>query len=374
MSTYTDTNINDGEAIVDDVNEEEEVLPYHYEIGSYGADYDVLGLVRRMDDSDIVVPTFHEKFSGDEGIKGFQRGFVWTRTQCDRFIESLLLGLPVPGIFLFKQPTNVFLVLDGQQRLKTIQAFYSGVLRGKEFKLGEQVQSRLRGFGYKDLDPEDRRRIDNAVIHATVVRQEKPSDDQSSVYLVFERLNTGGTNLKPHEIRVALYHGGLIELIRTLNAHASWRQLFGKRSASLKDQELILRFFALLAESSNYARPMKKFLNDYAGDHRNPTSHDLQRLESEFSRTADVILERLGPRAFRLERTVNAALVDSLMVGVATRLRTGSATGASAPWQEAYNALMKDKEYKDAISRSTADEESVKTRVSKATEAFQEVP
>ena len=98
---------------------------------------------------------------------------------------------------------------SGLQKLGTrdcalSKPFYAGVLRRQEYKLAN-VQKQFDGLRFADLDPEDRRRIDDAIIHATIVRQDEPSKDQSSVYLIFERLNTGGTNLQPQEVRVALY-------------------------------------------------------------------------------------------------------------------------------------------------------------------------
>jgi hypothetical protein len=87
-----------------------------------GSDFDVEGLVRRLDRGDIVIPTFGHGGSGLETAR-FQRRFVWNRPQMDRFVESLLLGYPIPGIFLVQQADKRYLVLDGQQRLRTVAAF-----------------------------------------------------------------------------------------------------------------------------------------------------------------------------------------------------------------------------------------------------------
>lgn len=220
-----------------DVDPDEEVLPASYEIASYGADYPVDGLVKRMNQGDIVVPSFDPDYQGTGEIRGFQRRFVWSRPQMDRFIESLLLGLPVPGIFLVRERSNVLLVLDGQQRLKTLQAYYAGVHAGREYRL-KHVQRDFIDRSYQELDNEDRRRLDDSIVHATVLRQEHPTGSQSSIYSIFERLNTGGSPLQPQEIRVALYHGRFLQLISRLNDDPSWRSLYGPTSARLKDQEL----------------------------------------------------------------------------------------------------------------------------------------
>ena len=170
-----------------------------------------------------------------------------------------MLGLPVPGIFLVKEPNGKHLVLDGQQRLRTLESFYNGVFQGKEFSL-ENVQDQWRLKTYKTIHPDDRRRLDDSIIHATIVRQDEPTEDQSSIYLIFERLNSGGTFLQPQEIRVALYHGAFAALLSKLNGNSHWRALYGKKSPRLKDLELILRFFALHFYAASYRRPMKDFL------------------------------------------------------------------------------------------------------------------
>ena len=185
-----------------------------YEISSYGADYPVDGLVKRISRGDIYVPEF-------------QRGFVWTHAQSSRFIESLLLGLPVPGIFLFKEPeTQRLVVVDGQQRLRTLQTYYHGIIRGREFAL-RGVSEELNDLTYKSLPEDDRRRLDDAIVHATIFQQEDPQDDLSSIYLVFERLNTGGTPLVEQEIRSCVYPGPFNDLLEELAAHPKWREIYG---------------------------------------------------------------------------------------------------------------------------------------------------
>ena len=200
-----------GDEKVDDLDELSEVLPETFSITSYGADYPIDGLIKRFEAGDIIIPTFSQEPEQGQTTTGFQREFVWKKSQADRFIESLLLGLPVPSIFLVKEPNGKFLVLDGQQRLRTLHSFYSGVFQGDEFKLSE-VQGQWVGKTYRTLHPEDRRRLDDSILHAIIVRQDEPTEDQSSIYLIFERLNSGGTILQPQEIRVALYHGAFATL------------------------------------------------------------------------------------------------------------------------------------------------------------------
>lgn len=356
---------------VDDLDEELEVTPYVYAITAYGADYPIDSLVKRLMSGDIAVPQFSWEPDDGSDIVGFQREYVWPRTKADRFIESLLLGLPVPGIFLVKEPSGRLLVLDGHQRLYSLHAYYQGVIHGVEYRL-DGVQERFKGKRYRDLDVEDRRRLDDSIIHATVIRQDEPSEDQSSVYMIFERLNTGGVNLQPQEIRVALYHGELVRVLRTLNEDPSWRALYGKKSKRLKDLEMILRFFALFYHSAKYRSPMKDFLNRYMESNRDlqrQTEKDLQRV---FLGAVSVLHEVIGTRAFRLVRAVNAAVIDSVMTGLARRLAKGTITNKDQ-LRERYTALLKDKNYRAAVETGTSQESNVETRIRLATEALSEV-
>jgi len=186
-----------GEHEIDEsLDEVDEVVPFKYSITSYGVDYPVDSLVKRITKGDIVIPKF-------------QRGYVWSLKEASRFVESLLLGLPVPGIFLSKETeTQKLLVIDGQQRLLSLRFFYDGLWPGtrKEFAL-KGVPSKFEGATYKSLPADDRRRLDDSIVHAIVVKQDEPSDDSSSIYHIFERLNTSGVSLTPQEIRTAIHHG-----------------------------------------------------------------------------------------------------------------------------------------------------------------------
>jgi Protein of unknown function DUF262 len=355
---------------VQDINPFSETLSYPYAITSFGADFLVDGLVTRLSKGDIVVPTFDPEIAVETGVVGFQRQFLWNRTQMDRFVESLLLGLPIPGIFLVSEPNNILLVLDGHQRLRTLQDYYGGVTRGREYRLGSIVQEQFRGLRYRDLDDGDRRRLDNTVIHATIVKQEEPKEeDQSSIYLIFERLNTGGTILQPQEIRVALYRGELVNLLRTLNNNESWRILYGPPSRRLKDQELILRFFAFLYRAGEYKRPMQDFLNKYMELNRDLQWQDAAQLRKVFDSTCHVLAGAVGSRAFRPVGPVNAAVVDSVMYGVAKRLDGGPIENVSG-FKAAHEGLISDRDYLELVDRSTAQEDNVAARLRQAEQAF----
>jgi uncharacterized protein with ParB-like and HNH nuclease domain len=341
-----------------DTAETDEHRPITYDIAVASRDFDVFGLVRRLQQDDILVPDF-------------QRGYVWNRRQADRFIESLLLGLPVPGIFLALLPgQSEHLVLDGQQRLRTLQYFYDGVIDEREFKL-RYVERQFEGLTFKSLDDDQRRKLDNTPISATIVRQHEPQG-HDAIFLIFERINSGGTSLAPQEIRTALFSGKFESLIRQLNDNEAWRAIFGVPSKRMKDQELILRFFALLFDLHGYSRPMKSYLNDFMRANRNLERVGKDELERSFADSIKLIYGAIGRGAFRPQANINAAVFDSVMVGTALRLRRGPLEDAEH-FAAAYFQLLSDDEYRWRTGRATADTESVRSRVHKATQAFEPV-
>lgn len=344
--------------IIDPLGDSQEVAPLTYEISSYGADFLVDGLVRRLRDDDIIIPTF-------------QRGFVWNYRQASRFIESLLLGLPVPGVFLSKDfDTQRLLVIDGQQRLKTLQFFYDGVFAdtGRVFAL-RSVQRQFEGIRYETLKDEDRRRLDDSVLHATIVKQEAPPEDDSSIYYIFERLNTTGTPLSPQEIRHCIYRGEFNDLLGELNQTSAWCSVYGPVDRRMRDQELVLRFLALFFGGDSYEKPMKEFLNKYMAANRHLQLQSGDQLTKVFSDTVRVVDDALGHRAFRPVRGLNAAVFDSVTVGLARRLEHGDMSDIKG-FARHYRSLLSNENFEERTQKSTADEVSVARRLEMATKAF----
>lgn len=353
---------------LEDVDAQDETSDYQFDLTFYGADYPVDGLVKRLANHDIAIPSFDPGNELVTDVEEFQRKFVWSKFQCDRFIESLLMGLPVPGIFLVQQANKRLLVLDGQQRLLTLSSFYRGVLNKKEFSL-ENVQSQFKGMTYETMDEQSRRTLDDAIIHATVIRKSKNAQDLASVYSLFERLNSGGTQLSPHEIRVALVPGPFIKFVRDLNTTPAWRQMFGPPSKTLKDQELILRFLAMRFSLDQYTPPMKDFLTKYAQSNANFQQQNEELIRKTFTDAAELIASALGKKAFRLKSAFNAAVFDSVMVGVSKRMASDRPL-LPEQFQEAYNRLLRDVAYKAAVGKATARSDQVTTRMKIATDIF----
>lgn len=353
--------------IVDDIkpDSEEEAIPYQYDITSYGMDFPVDGLVNRIERGDVFVPPF-------------QRGLVWKLHQASRFVESLLLGLPVPGIFLYQEEvTNRMMVVDGQQRLESMRGFYNGKFGGRNFALtGIGVESRFRGKTYDSLNTADRIRLDNSAIHATIIKQDKPTNDHSSAFMVFERLNTGGMPLQPQEIRVAMFHGPFNDLLGKLNENIHWRDMFGEVHPRMKDQEFILRFLAMhFTGRDKYRGPLKVFLNGYMAENRQMKAQSEKDIRCAFEGTMENAHALLGANAFKPPQSngrFNAAVFDSVAIGIASRLENGNIQDADK-LKARYDSLLKDAGYLEATFSGTAHATAVKRRLGLAIDAFSDV-
>lgn len=330
-------------------------------------DMSIDGLVKRLNRKSMLVP----QFGGQDAlvqVPGFQRGFVWSKAQMDRFIESLLLGYPVPGIFLVKQADdNRMLILDGQQRLITLQRFYNGLHDGREFTLN-YVGDEFKGLTYASLDETLQFKLDDSYMQATIVAADGSAEVNDSIFQIFERLNSGGTQLTAHEIRVALYAGELMASVETLNDDSQWRALFGAKSKRIRDHELITRILALYADSASYNRPLKTYLNEFARQNRGVDMTADPRGDI-FLRACKSINEQIGQRAFRRPGggQVNTAQAEAVTVAV---MESVARDDGFTDLGTRFDALIQDEEFLKHTGRATADKDAVDTRLTRARAIF----
>ena len=338
--------------------------PPSYEIATYPADFTLEVLKTKWDADEIVIPPF-------------QRGFVWSQAQASKLIESFLVGLPVPGIFLYTERSSErSLVVDGQQRLRSVFYFMDGLF-GEE-QDGRRITFRLKGLSedspyygktYAELMDSDEgavRRLKNSVLRAFVVRQLDPQDD-TSIFHIFERLNTGGTLLHNQEVRNAVSSGPFNALLHELNTLSSWRDILGKPKPDtrMRDVELILRFFALFHALNNYERPMKDFMSRYMRQHAQDDERALEQYRSEFTRTTEAVLEHLGARPFHLLTGFNSAAFDSVYCAFA-----GHLDSIPDDVGERWRALAQSSEFRDSVRSNTTDEEQIGARMALAAQTL----
>ncbi len=331
--------------------------PPRYEIATYPADFTLEVLQTKWAAGDLVIPAF-------------QRKFVWSHAQASKLIESFLVGLPVPAIFLYtERGSEKSLVVDGQQRLRTIFYFLSGVF-GEE-KEGRRTVFRLKGLSedspyadktYAELEKTDEaaaRRLRNSVLRAFVVRQLDPEDD-TSVFHIFERLNTGGTLLHNQEVRNAICSGSFNELLHELNADPRWRVLLGKPGPDtrMRDVELILRFFALRHAAGQYEKPMKDFLSRYMRRHAHAPTEQIDRYRTEFLAVLEAVSDLLVERPFHVYAGFNSSAFDSVFCAFARHL-----DAIPDEVGERYEKLAESSEFEDLVKGGTTDVEQVRGRL-----------
>ncbi|MDR0780258.1 MAG: DUF262 domain-containing protein [Pseudomonadales bacterium] len=294
--------------VEDNVDEEEATVVY--DIASYPSDFTLAGIAQMWKDGDIEIPNF-------------QREFVWKIKQSSLLIDSFLCGLPVPSVFFYIDENNKNLVIDGQQRILSVVYFLEGYF-GSESIQGKRQIFRLSGLDERspyynkrfiDLDEVDQRKLKQSVLRAVNIRQLKPKDESTSAYHIFERLNTGGTPLKPQEIRNCVFRGALSTKLKEANKNPSWRKILGKTPIDKhqKDVEILLRLFALFGAVDEYEKPMKEFLNGAMKRHVEGASKKTDLFFSIFPKVTDLVISALGEKPFHLRGPLNTSALDAVM-------------------------------------------------------------
>lgn len=303
----------------------------------------------------------------------FQRDFVWDINRASLFIDSLLIGLPIPSIFLGKSKEDEkYIVIDGQQRLKSVIFYINGEFQSNNtrsiFALRNLKSRKWNNLTYAELDPTLARRIKNAVLNTTVI--EDISLRPKVVHDIFYRLNTGGMPLTDQEVRNAVYSGVFNQQINDLNKIDPWRKLLGKAvpDRRLRDAELVLRFLALLNDRSQYDAPMREFLSNYQEANMANTKF-LDSNAQVFETTVNTIYSGIGEHAFRISSSnaVNKSVCDSVMVAVAELLKGGSKL---ADMDSRFAKLIVDEHYVKAVTSATSREDNVNARIDLARNYF----
>jgi len=260
------------------------------------------------------------------------------------------LGLPVPPVFFYIDEEHKNLVIDGQQRILSAVYYFDGYF-GEESLQGRRQVFRLMGLDerspyhnrrFEDLQHADQRKLQNAVLRAINIRQLSPSDNNTSIYHIFERLNTGGTALKPQEIRNCVFRGQFAKILADLNLDKNWRLIMGKETKDKhqKDVELVLRVFALSQGWEKYEKPMKEYLNVTMRQHQRGNSKAVHRFVDVFPKVSALIVEHLGTKPFHRSGRLNASILDAVFCTLLTNY-----SRIPVNLKERFSQLRKDKEF-----------------------------
>lgn len=348
-----------------------------FNISSWGADPSVRELITQYSEGDIEKPEL-------------QRKYVWNKKVASRFIESLLLGLPVPSIFFANiESTGKRLIIDGYQRIRTLHDYiHDGIWRGDDsvFRLVDSnvINKRWRNKTFEELSESDKRRLKNYTIHAIIFEQRRPAND-SAMFQIFERINTSGVSLNDQEVRNCVYQGAMNTHLFDLNKKKEWRVLFGKETQDNRmiDLELILRFFAMnkptiyLSNEKNFV--LKKILNDEMANNRSESDY-LDRICDDFVNTIEFIYKYFGEEAFynlqndlqKIRKRLYPTVYDSLMIATSIALSKGF-NPVGIDLKARRMAMLKDESYRESITQGTMTVEHIQTRIRRALEIVYEL-
>ncbi len=240
---------------------------------------------------DFPISTIKEMYDEGDIIPQptFQRDYVMDDKKASKLIESILIQIPIPTVYLCEETDGKLSVIDGQQRITSIVRFLKN-----DFALtGLEELSKLNKKKYMDLDKSLQRTIKNTTLNSIVILKES----QELKYEIFARLNQGSTKLKPQELRNCIYRGSFNDMLEELAQNPLLTVMFKEENKRKNYQEYILRFFAL-RNVNDYGSSLKKTFNDYMSKHQNDPEEDIIQYKKTFNNTIDIIKQVLGDSAF----------------------------------------------------------------------------
>ncbi len=388
MTTMGNTN-----SIFENEIDEGEIMIEPYEVDSLPNDYNISVLINFIERGFLKIPSF-------------QRNYVWKRDMASKFIESIIIGLPIPQVFLFEQARNDFLVIDGQQRLVSIYLFKKkrfpkndagrAIIR-KYLSLGKEIPDNelsgdnfetfslklpytadegnsLNGRNYDTLPSSKsydfKASFDfNRTIRTITIKQVAPDDNCSSMFEIFSRLNSGGVTLNPQEVRMSLFYSPFYEKVLQLNNNPTWRKFLGKKDPDIhmKEVEVLVRAFAMYEMHTEYRPPMRIFLNRFSEKAKKFDTEKIDYLTQLFL-SFWACCEDLDYNSFKNERgRFVVSHFDAIFAAVCELITKDNINGRKID-PDSIVALKRDSEFSDASQQRTADPAHVQKRISKAKE------
>ena len=289
---------------------------------------------------EVIVEKYHTGKDDDENeifVPDYQREFVWPNDQRSKFIESVLIGLPIPYIFVadVAKGDGRLEIVDGSQRIRTLAAFVCD-----EFELtGLKKLKKLNGFLFSDLPIARQRRFKRRTIRLIELTERA---DEAVRRDIFERINTGSLLLNDMEQRWGIKEGPMLEFIRQCASNPLFKELAPLSDAvelRRERDEFVLRFFAYLENYLNFDKRVVEFLDEYLEAHQ-PGFDETKAapMRAEFQRMLEFVSEYFTPNGFRKgaghTRTPRIRF-EAISVGVALALRENPAlVPASLDWLE----------------------------------------
>jgi hypothetical protein len=288
-------------AKVDAANEQ--IKELQKEIGFDTKDYPIEVLVKKFEDADLFIPSY-------------QRQFIWSDTSRCNFIESILLGLPIPFMFFSDNDDGRYEIIDGAQRTSTLEQFVNNDLT----LTGLEKLSSLEGFTFLDLPVHYQRKFLGKTLRIIFLSEDTSIEVRKDI---FKRINSGGVEANPIEIRRGTHAGEFMDFIASLCTEELFIKncpISEKVKKRYEDEELILRFFAYFSNYKQFDHSVNEFIDSYVLSVKD--SFDNEEMKALFT-TMLKYVDKYFPNGFR--KTPNAKSTprvrfESISVGVALAL------------------------------------------------------
>ncbi|WP_455794753.1 DUF262 domain-containing protein [Clostridium butyricum] len=281
----------------------------------------------------------------------FQREKVWDRKQESELIESVLMGLPIPVMYLFEDKSANLIVVDGRQRLTAFFEFLDN-----EFILtGLKILKALNGLKFDDIDPVYQSKLEDYQLISQVI---KPPTPDSIKFQMFDRVNRGGTTLNNQEMRNALYQGNATKLLKRLTENELFKEVTqnGLKPKRMKDKYVVLRALAFylyfdeqLIDSNKNKIEYKGDMDDFLGKtmaYLNSISQKrLNEIEEVFFKSLNKCKDVLGEDLFRLKKADNQKKspinMNIFEVTIYIMIKLGHSEGLNKSIYDSYYRLLK---------------------------------
>lgn len=309
----------------------------------------------------------------------FQRRDRWNTKQQSKLIESIIMAVPIPPIFLAEEEYNTYSVMDGKQRLTAIYMY----LTDKYALTGLKFWEELNNKKFSDLNKIVRNGIDRRAISAVVLLNES---DLEIKFDVFERINTGGQNLTPQEVRNCIYRGRFNDLLIELSSYQNFKSCLGlpdpleklkkvRIYQRMDDVQLVLRFF-LLQNYEEINDNLKTVMNNYMEKRKQDLvdQKELQIYRTLFTETVDKVYSVYEHKAFRTWDIskkewgrISAPFYDAIMYGF-SKVSRDSIQGNEERIINGTKLLFEDTDFVESIRKGTNGFEANRIRIQKFTE------
>ncbi len=304
----------------------------------------------------------------------YQRNYVWDNKKASLLIESILLNVPIPIIYVAEDDEGKWIVVDGLQRLNSLRRFFDN-----EFKLtGLEILNELSREQFSTLNPKAKRMVKNGIMRVIVIK----SDSHPEIkYDIFQRLNRGSVKLNEQELRNCMYRGKFCDILKELRTYTPFLESIGLKEPHNRfdDSELILRFFAINSSYDllkqkvlRYPNKMKTFLNRYMENNRNINDEQAVSMNSLFKTTIDKVVKIFAPPSFRrikldgsYDSRMNRALMDVIMVSFSHFDEYYLLEKKAAIIERIRDLQMNDSQYSDALIYGTSDTKKLEYRLNK---------